>query len=151
MHSRYRTVLLLLSPNSFCSPTTQQANKLETECWGKEQWLYLGSQQTEKMNWCLRKPVYSSQNSGLFYTKRMKGVGGGCKFLGVSILFSCSCPHRSCHDVPINLQQDKCYCLFCKFLSLYDWTNHYTFKFQSLKGWLLVYFRLWAILFLNLI
>ena len=26
------------------------------------------------------------------------------------------------HDIPVNLQQDKYYSLFCNFLSLYDWT-----------------------------
>ena len=29
---------------------------------------------------------------------------------------------RSAHHVPVNLQQDKCYSLFCNFLSLYEWT-----------------------------
>ena len=28
---------------------------------------------------------------------------------------SCSCPHRSSPHVPVNLQQDKCYSLFCSF------------------------------------
>ena len=32
---------------------------------------------------------------------------------------SCSCACRSSHDVPVNLQQDKCYSLFCSVLSLY--------------------------------
>ena len=40
----------------------------------------------------------------------------------MKILCSCSCPPRSDHDVPINLQPDKCYSLFCNFLSLYEWT-----------------------------
>ena len=26
------------------------------------------------------------------------------------------------HDVPVNIQKDKCYSLFCNFLSLYEWT-----------------------------
>jgi len=43
-----------------------------------------------------------------------------CKLLGVGILRSCSCPHRSDHSVPVNFQQDKCYCLFWNFLSLYE-------------------------------
>ena len=55
-----------------------------------------------------------------------KGRGGGSCLLqtwwcwpdprdNVIILCFCSCPHRSGHDVPINLQQDKCYFLFCNF------------------------------------
>ena len=53
-----------------------------------------------------------------------KDVVSCCRLLGVGILCSCSCPHRSGHDVPINLQQDKYYSLFWNFL--YEWT---------LKGW----------------
>ena len=30
------------------------------------------------------------------------------------------CPHRSSHNVPVNLQQHKYYSLFCNFLSLYE-------------------------------
>ena len=48
-------------------------------------------------------------------------VVGCCRLLGVGILCSCSCPHRSGHDIPINFQQDKYYSLFCSFLSLYKW------------------------------
>ena len=45
-----------------------------------------------------------------------------CKLLSVGILCSHICPLRSGQDVPVNLQQDKCYSLFCNFLSLYEWT-----------------------------
>ena len=34
---------------------------------------------------------------------------------------SCSCPHRSGHDAPVNLEQEECYSLLCNFLSLYEW------------------------------
>ena len=47
----------------------------------------------------------------------LKGEGGVvscCKLLGAGILCSCSCPCGSSHNVPINLQQDKC-SLFCNF------------------------------------
>ena len=47
-----------------------------------------------------------------------RGVVSCCKLLGVGILCSCSCPCRSGHDVPVNLQQDKCYSPFSNFLSL---------------------------------
>ena len=47
--------------------------------------------------------------------RKKKGkVGGGivgcCKLLSAGILPSCSCPHRSGHDDPVNQQQDKCFC-----------------------------------------
>ena len=39
------------------------------------------------------------------------------RLTGLGILASCSCcPRRSVHFVPVNLQQDKGYCLFCNFL-----------------------------------
>ena len=53
-----------------------------------------------------------------------------CKLLGVGILCSYSCPHGSGQNVPVNLQQDKCYSLFCNFLSQYKWT----LKGHSLKN-----------------
>ena len=63
-----------------------------------------------------------------FILKRRGGVAGCCKLLGaghtwsdVIILCSFSCPCRSGHDVPVTLQQDKFYSLFCNFLSLYEW------------------------------
>ena len=34
---------------------------------------------------------------------------------------SCVCPGRSSDNLPRNLQQDKCYFLFCNFLPLYEW------------------------------
>ena len=43
------------------------------------------------------------------------------KLFGIGI-FYCSYPPRSGEDVPVNLHQDKCCCLFCKFLSIYEWT-----------------------------
>ena len=43
------------------------------------------------------------------------------------ILCSCSCPGSSCHDVPINLQQDNCYSV----LQLYMNEKCYTFKGQG--------------------
>ena len=51
-----------------------------------------------------------------------RGVVSCCKLLGLGILCCCSCPQRSGQDVPINLQQDKCYSLFCNFLSRYELT-----------------------------
>ena len=51
--------------------------------------------------------------------KVREGAVGSCKLLGVGILGSCSCLHRSGPDGPVNLQEDKCYSLFCIFVSLY--------------------------------
>ena len=45
------------------------------------------------------------------------------KFLGVGILCSCSYSYRSGHDIPVNLQHDNCYFLFCNFLSLDKWKS----------------------------
>ena len=42
------------------------------------------------------------------------------KILSVDMLFSCSCPWMSGHNVPVNFQV-KCYYLFCNFLSLHEW------------------------------
>ena len=71
-----------------------------------------------------RRPVAQAPNSskGFGKAKWGKGVVSCCELLGVGILCSCSCPRRSGHDVPVNLQQDKYYSLFCNFLSLYEWT-----------------------------
>ena len=67
-------------------------------------------------------------------TKRGGGVAGCCKLLGAGILFSCSCPHSSGHNVPVNLQQDNCYFLFCNFLISMWMEKCYTFKGQALDA-----------------
>ena len=54
-----------------------------------------------------------------FKTRWGKGEVSCCKPLGAGILCPCSCPRRSGQDVPLNLPQDKCYSLFCNFLSLW--------------------------------
>ena len=43
---------------------------------------------------------------------------------------------KSAQDVSVNFQ-DKCYSLFCNFISLYVWGKCYTFKGQSLQNGLL--------------
>ena len=56
----------------------------------------------------------------------------GCfKLLGAGILCSCNCPCRSGHNVPIHLQQDNCYFLFCNFLPLYEWKGVIPLKVES--------------------
>ena len=44
--------------------------------------------------------------------------------------------------VPVNLQQDKCYSLFCNFLSLYEWKNVTLLKVRALRMGYHIYFRL---------
>ena len=50
--------------------------------------------------------------------------------------------HRSGHDVPVNLQQDKCYSLLYNILSLYEWKSVTHFKVRALRRGCPVYFRL---------
>ena len=76
-----------------------------------------------------------------FTLKRGRDVIGCCKFLGVGILYTCSFPPRSGHDVPVNLQQDS-YSLFCNVLSLYEWKNLIPLKVRALRMGYPVYFRL---------
>ena len=45
------------------------------------------------------------------------------------------------HNVPVNLQQDKYYSLFCNFLSLYKLKNVILFKGQSLENGLSYIFQ----------
>ena len=45
-------------------------------------------------------------------------MAGCCKLLGAGILCSYSCPCRSGHSVPVNLQEDNFYFLFCNFFFL---------------------------------
>ena len=42
----------------------------------------------------------------------------------------------------VNLQQDKCYFLFCNFSSLYEWKSVTPLKVRALKKGSPVYFRL---------
>ena len=59
---------------------------------------------------------------------------GCCQLLGVGMVFSYSWPRKSDHHVPVNLQQDKCYSLFCKLLSPYEGKSViYTLKGKSLE------------------
>ena len=65
-----------------------------------------------------------------------------CRLLGVGILCSSCCPCRSGHDVPVNLQQDKCYSLFCNFISPREWKSIILLKVRALRLGYPVYFRL---------
>ena len=54
---------------------------------------------------------------------------------------------RSGHNVPIKLQQDDCYSLFCNFLSLCEWKSAMPLKVRALRMGSRVYFRLSATFF----
>ena len=50
----------------------------------------------------------------------------GCyKFLGARILCSCSCQHRSGHNTPVSLQQDKCSAFVLHFFPLCSAIFHF--------------------------
>ena len=71
--------------------------------------------------WFMPRPILNSPKGfGKIFLKASwgRGVAGCCRLLGVGILCSCSCPRRPGRKVPVNLQQDKCYSLFCNFSSL---------------------------------
>ena len=68
-------------------------------------------------------PAQKSPNSWKGFCKALlkarwgRGMVSYHRLTGLGILASCSCcPRRSVHFVPVNLQQDKGYCLFCNFL-----------------------------------
>ena len=91
--------------------------------------------------WGLKESDTTNQlNIIIFFNAK---IGGGvvscCRLLGVGILCSCSCPHKSGHTVPVNLWQDKYYFLFCN-LSLYEWKCH-IFEDQSLENGLSCIFQ----------
>ena len=57
-----------------------------------------------------------------------------CKLLSAGILCSCSCSWMCGHNVPINLQQDNCYFIFCNFLFLYEWKSVIPLKVSLENG-----------------
>ena len=69
-------------------------------------------------------------------------MAGCCKFLGTRILCSYNCSCGSSQKVPINLQQDKCYSLFCNFLLPYEWKHVIPLKIRALRRGYPVYFGL---------
>lgn len=69
-------------------------------------------------SWAACAPQSPDSLSGFSEARLVRGLISCCKVLGVGILCSCICPHRSrCF---VNLQQDKCYPLFCNFSFLYE-------------------------------
>ena len=70
-----------------------------------------------------------------------------CRLLGVRILCSYSSPHRSDHDVPVNLQQHKVILYCATLLSLFEWKTVRFWKVGALRMDCPVYFRLQATFF----
>ena len=68
-----------------------------------------------------------------FYTKRRGGMAAYCRLFGAGILCSCCCLERSGCNVPVNFHPDKCYSLFCNFLSLYEWASVIPLKVRALR------------------
>ena len=66
-----------------------------------------------------------------FYAKRLEGMVGCCKLLGISFVLA-DVGVGSGHSVSVNLQQDKYYSLFCNFLFPCEWKCVTPFKGQSL-------------------
>ena len=62
------------------------------------------------------------------------------KLLSTGMLCSCSSPPQPGRNVPINFQQNKCYSLFCNFLSLYEWKRVIALKLRALE-WLACMFQ----------
>lgn len=82
-----------------------------------------------------KEPLYLSYISDFSYPKKEGQVAGCCKLLGIRIPCPYSCPFRSDHNVPVNLQQDRCYSLFCSFYLYVNekWYNLLSCIFQT-KG-----------------
>ena len=128
----------------FLCLTHSEAKQTETSYWSLEQRkFYCRAMQEE---WVAHTPKTPNSSKGfskaLLKARWGKGVVHCCKLPGAGILCSCRCPSRSGHSVPINLQQDKCYSLFCNFLSLYEWKRVIPLKVKALRMAYPVYFRL---------
>ena len=133
----YRCLLkLLLSPSSLL--TTLQANNSRDELLGQ----VIVTLFRKSADWEDGELESQSQNSGFFCTKRGRSVAGCRKLLVAGILCSCSCPCRCGYNVPINLQQDNSYFLFCKFLCLYKWKSAISLKVRAPRMAYPVHFRL---------
>ena len=121
----------LLPNTSLCAQHTVRPNK--QKCWSSEQRrVYCRAMQGERVARAPKIPNSPKGFSKVFLNSRWRmGIVGCCELLGVNILCPCSCPCRSGHIVPVNLQ-DKCYSLFC-FLSLYEGESIIPLKVRALR------------------
>ena len=67
---------------------------------------------------------------------------GVANFLVQEFLVLIVVHYGSVHDVPVNLQQDKSYSLFCNFLALREWKSVIPLKVRTLRAGCPVCFRL---------
>lgn len=123
--------------------TAWQANKSGDEFWGQAIMTLFRKPADQEDGWLMsQRTILPESESDFFYTKRGVGMVGCCKILGIRILCSSSCPHRSSHNVPVNLHQDKCCSLFCHFLSFCEWNSIVLLKVRGLSLGHSIYFRL---------
>ena len=109
-----------------------EAKQTETSEFGAEKGLFQGhagrwvacATQTPKL-------IEGFQQST--FKGKVRGEVGCQKLLGVGILCSRSCPHRSHQGIPVNLQGHKCYSPLCNFLSLCDWKSVIPLKVRTLR------------------
>ena len=69
-------------------------------------------------------------------------MAGCCKLLAVGILCSCSCQCKSVYSAFINLRKDRCFSVFCNFLSLYERKSVVPLNVRALRMGYSLYFRL---------
>ena len=125
---------MLPNPNSFCFLHYRPIN-WEVSCWGKKKKKNNVVWKVSRLRrWCTsvpKKNLIPVKIQASFRLKMREGV--------IVCWCSGSCPCRSSHGVPVNLQRDKCYSLFCDVLSLYG-----LLKIRTLIICYPVYIRLYA-------
>lgn len=108
-------VEMLPGLSSFCSLHDRPINQ---KVLGQRKATLLGKPANQEDGSLMSQRAISHQSElCLLLYKKGEGVVNCHKFLGTKILCFCSCPPRSGHDIPVNLQQNRCYSLFCNFLS----------------------------------
>ena len=97
---------LLLLKASLCAWRIGRPNNAETSAFGAEKGLLQGhARRTGGL--CPKKTPNSPTGLSKLLLKARwgRGVVGCCELLGAGILCSCSCPCRSGHNVPVNLNK----------------------------------------------
>ena len=127
-------------PTQVCMPDTQWGQTILKRQSLEQRQVYYIKNHARRQVALAPKPANSLKGFSKVFLKarRRRGQVGCCTLLGVGIL----CAPSSSHDVPINLQQNKCYSLFCNFLISIRMEKCYTLKGQSLENSYPVYFRL---------
>ena len=135
--------LKLWANASSCAQHTMRPNNTKTSELGAEKGLLQGHARRQVA--CTQKTLSSPKFCSKAFLKARWGRGTVCccKLLGVGT-FVLAAVHlgRSGHDVLVNLPQDRCYSLFCSFLSLCEWKSVIPLKVRALRMDYPVYFRL---------